>query len=599
MRARERPLCVACWQALRWARGLCARRRRRCGECWGGGAAVHGARRDRSGSRAGGTGSAAERLSETMGERSGVGVVASVSSMLTALRDTPAFPDDAERRRVLVMFLEFAAAEASPNLFEAVAAEMLVGGLEMPEDNALLKAYSVYDHLHRSGGDGEVLESGVEAFSAELVNYRGATVPALDDVKQQLQCELRAQVCLGKLLPGARDEAVFEGEPRALKQFEAAVHRWFPEEEVGAAGIARSKSPAAVAHEMAVREELQRVVDLTRAAAPKKGRKGEAELKKAEAAVKKAEAAVEQAVQNHSWAAFHHAVRLYLSVLLYEAHGGPVALGRVRGAQPPPAPAPALGLAAAGARPSKASPAHRARPAKPHKPSSKLMQLKLAMARAGKAEEWRALTNASDEAGRVLLKQVLDRADDFAEQRAQLLEDETIKRALAYPDEVVYSQPLAPEQPPKAAGDGSEQQELEEDGLEEEEGEEEEDDDDEVRGARAAKRAKTADDRDAKRALEQDPAYKALVGELDKKIGDNRSVAVGPAQRKPRKQAVPWTVEETEALQRGVELFGVGSWARIVTAFPTVFAVNERNGPALKDRYRNLEAIRNRAENSV
>jgi hypothetical protein len=62
---------------------------------------------------------------------------------------------------------------------------------------------------------------------------------------------------------------------------------------------------------------------------------------------------------------------------------------------------------------------------------------------------------------------------------------------------------------------------------------------------------------------------------------------------------VPWTAEETDALERGVELFGIGSWARIVATFSNVFAVNERNSVALKDRYRNLEAIKARAESAV
>jgi hypothetical protein len=515
------------------------------------------------------------------------GVIAHVTGMLTTRRVTTAFPDEGERQRVLVSCLEFAAAEASPGLFEAVVAEMIGIDLPVPDDNLLVSAYSEYDKVARSGGDGELLEARVHKFEQILVAYQGAPVRALEEVKQQLQCELRAQVCLGKLLPGPRDSAVFTGALNALKAFEAAVHTWFPEEDKdgatagGAAGIARSKSPAAVAHEMMVREELQRVIELTRPA-PKKGRKSEAEQKKADAAV-------EQAARNHDWGAFMHAVRLYVSVLLYEAYGGPFALRRVREEAALAAllpPLPVLGAAGPGKAvlpPKQQHHQQQARQVKPQrKEVSRLTQLQAAMARAGKAEEWRALTHADDEAGRTVLKQVLERADEFAEERVLVLEDEAIKRMLFVSDAVIYGQ-----QPPHPHPD----EDGREEGREEEEEEEEEDDDDGGGGYRAAKRAKTAEDGEAK----HDPAYKTALAELDSKIGDWRGGSVG-ALRKPRKQAVPWTVEETEALKRGIELHGVGQWARIVATFPNEFAANERTGPALKDRWRNLEAMKNRAD---
>jgi hypothetical protein len=524
------------------------------------------------------------------------GVIAHVTSVLTARRGTSAFPDESERQRVLVSCLEFAAAEASPGLFEAVIAEMIAMQVPVPDDNLLVSAYSEYDKLSRSGGDGQELEAGLDKFEQILVTYQGAPVRALEEVKQQLQCELRAQVCLGKLLPGPRESAQFTGELGTLKAFEAAVHTWFPEEDKdeatvgGAAGIARSKSPAAVAHEMAVREELQRVIELTRPA-PKKGRKSDAEQKKADAAVA-------QAARNHDWRAFLHAVRLYVSVLLYEAYGGPLALRRVReeaalAALLPPPQAPAAAV------PTKAVPPpkhqhqqQRARHVKPQqKAASRLAQLHAAVARAGKAEEFRVLTHASDEAGRMMLKQVLERAEEFAQERELMLEDEATKLALTMSDAVIYGQ-----QPPHPQPD--------EDGREEEEGEEEEEEEEVVDddggggggGYRAAKRAKTAEDGDeAKRAPEHGQAYKTALAELDNKIGEWRVGSVGEL-RKPRKQAVPWTVEETEALKRGIELYGVGHWARIVSTFPNEFAANERTGPALKDRWRNLEAMKNRAD---
>lgn len=56
--------------------------------------------------------------------------------------------------------------------------------------------------------------------------------------------------------------------------------------------------------------------------------------------------------------------------------------------------------------------------------------------------------------------------------------------------------------------------------------------------------------------------------------------------RKTKKQRRHWTDEETIFLFVGIQLCGMGHWSDILKKFPDKF--NDRIGPDLKDRYRNV-----------
>lgn len=61
-----------------------------------------------------------------------------------------------------------------------------------------------------------------------------------------------------------------------------------------------------------------------------------------------------------------------------------------------------------------------------------------------------------------------------------------------------------------------------------------------------------------------------------------------PARVPPKRRKVEWTGEEIENLKKGVEMFGVGKWKKILETFP----FNGRTNVDLKDKWRNLQGPR-------
>ena len=59
-------------------------------------------------------------------------------------------------------------------------------------------------------------------------------------------------------------------------------------------------------------------------------------------------------------------------------------------------------------------------------------------------------------------------------------------------------------------------------------------------------------------------------------------------KKKTRKKPVPYTTEEKETLLEGVERFGKGKWAHIISYYSDVFKPNNRTSVNLKDLYRTL-----------
>ena len=65
------------------------------------------------------------------------------------------FPDMSERNQVLQDMLQFAAYEVAPELFKSIVAEM--GVENMDKDSQFISAYTVFDMIKNSGGDGDLV----------------------------------------------------------------------------------------------------------------------------------------------------------------------------------------------------------------------------------------------------------------------------------------------------------------------------------------------------------------------------------------------------------------------------------------------------------
>ena len=79
-------------------------------------------------------------------------------------------------------------------------------------------------------------------------------------------------------------------------------------------------------------------------------------------------------------------------------------------------------------------------------------------------------------------------------------------------------------------------------------------------------------------------------------VSPRPSVPVGPGYRKVRRRVHRWTEPEVAALLRGVNIFGAGSWARILQEYANIFEVAQRSQVDLKDKYRNILNARNRQQ---
>ena len=73
-------------------------------------------------------------------------------------------------------------------------------------------------------------------------------------------------------------------------------------------------------------------------------------------------------------------------------------------------------------------------------------------------------------------------------------------------------------------------------------------------------------------------------------VNTNQKVSI-PSSKDPKleKNRRFWSKEETDALKEGVEKFGVGKWAQILTHYENVFSVNERQTKALAKKWNSLK----------
>ena len=109
--------------------------------------------------------------------------------------ENPACPDLLERNKVLALMLEFAAAEVSPFAFKAITEEI---GDDALQETPFLKAYTLFDLIKNTGGDGDALAALIAEFNATLVNFEGLqrAPQSLLELRNLLLCELKVQVCL-------------------------------------------------------------------------------------------------------------------------------------------------------------------------------------------------------------------------------------------------------------------------------------------------------------------------------------------------------------------------------------------------------------------
>mmetsp|Transcript_2169 Transcript_2169/g.4111 ORF Transcript_2169/g.4111 Transcript_2169/m.4111 type:complete len:552 (-) Transcript_2169:29-1684(-) len=522
------------------------------------------------------TASEGNRAEEHMenGEEGNLSALDQIIDRLAAERaDNQACPDELERRRVLQTMLEFAAAEASPGLFAAITKEIGVANLE---ETAFLKAYTVYDLVSNSKGDGTQLEPFIKEVESTLINYEataGKSSAVLNQYKYFIHTELKAHVCLGHLI-GPRlsndgDLAVTKFDVSKLdptkfdvEAFNESFERWFPE-----ASDPNEEpmypDPSAVTYHGIISDELKTLHGHVHNLSSKKSRSKALEYLGA-------------ILDKHDWLKFVDALRLYVSVLLYSGFDGPALLQATRGAEEVPAPAAHL-LALQRSQPlMKEDTGHKKRS---HRYN---MLVRVYKNLGGTTAGWNSIIEKDEKQGEEMLRSILGNA-------------QRLRAAGAYANLDNSEEVEEEEEDGDADGDAV----IDENGNRVRNHRRVDPDDklygdiefyqtdDEDVAAGAGRRAAGSSRVSNKSNL--DPSLAQEFDEFD------QYATAKPGKRR-RKKPIPWTDAETEALMEGIELYGLGHWARILMHFSNVFEPNARTSVSLKDRYRNIEMRKARTE---
>ncbi|EAY02489.1 telomeric DNA binding protein, putative [Trichomonas vaginalis G3] len=62
-----------------------------------------------------------------------------------------------------------------------------------------------------------------------------------------------------------------------------------------------------------------------------------------------------------------------------------------------------------------------------------------------------------------------------------------------------------------------------------------------------------------------------------------------PEKRPEKRQAIPWTQEEVDAIEDGVKKYGIGHWTLVYELHKDIFMKNERKSSDVGDKWKNMK----------